>query len=193
VLCVLLDLAWATTGGVEPAEQERVLLDELGRYEPALLDRPRLIIGSRVDMGEPDPSIVLSVSAVTGEGLPVLVGKLADLVREARANEPIAEAFVVHRPAAEGFKVEAVPGDQGGGWRVVGRQAERAVALSDLTNADALAYAQSRLRSIGVDKALVRAGVKPGETVRIGGMVFDYEPDDVYEATPGRRTARQRK
>jgi GTP-binding protein len=193
VLCVLLDLAWRTTGGVEPAEQERVLLEELGRYQPDLLDRPRLVIGSRADMGEPDGSVELSVSAVTGDGLPVLVGKLADLVREARADEPLAEAFVVHRPAAEGFRVEAVPGEDGGGWRVVGRQAERAVALSDLTNADALAYAQSRLRSIGVDRALARAGVKSGDTVHIGAMTFDYEPDGDYEATPGRRTAKQRK
>ena len=51
----------------------------------------------------------------------------------------------MHRPAAEGFRIEAVDGD-GGGWRVVGRQAERAVALSDLTNPEALAYAQGRLQ-----------------------------------------------
>jgi GTP-binding protein len=189
----MLDLAWASTGGIEPSEQERVLLQELGRYQPDLLEKPRLVIGSRADMGEPDPSIALSVSAITGEGLPVLVGKLADLVRSARAEEPLAEAFIVHRPAAEGFRVEAVPDEEGGGWRVVGRQAERAVALSDLTNADALAYAQSRLRSIGVDRALTRAGVRSGDTVRIGNLVFDYEPDGDYVATPGRRTARQRK
>ena len=64
-----------------------------------------------------------------------------------------------------------------GSFRVIGRQAERAVALSDLTNADALEYAQHRLRKVGVDRALVRAGAQEGDTVRIGAVAFDYEPD----------------
>ena len=39
VLVLLLDLA--PVDGRSPEEQERVLLDELGRYRPELLDRPR--------------------------------------------------------------------------------------------------------------------------------------------------------
>jgi GTP-binding protein len=61
---------------------------------------------------------------------------------------------------------------------VVGRAALRAVALSDLTNAEALAYAQGRLRRLGVDRALTRAGVRAGERVRIGDFEFEYLPDD---------------
>jgi GTP-binding protein len=180
VLCVLVDLAWRTSGGPEPDEQLRVLLDELGRYQPELLDRPRIVVGSRADIGDSADAadlIELSVSAVTGEGVPALVGRLATLVSEARAAVPAPEAFVVHRPAAEGFRVETVEGD-GGGWRVVGRQAERAVALSDLTNPEALAYAQGRLRSLGVDRALARAGALEGDLVRIGSFTFEYQPDD---------------
>jgi GTP-binding protein len=60
---------------------------------------------------------------------------------------------------------------------VVGRQAERAVALSDLTNVEALDEAQRRLRSLGVDKALARAGARQGDTVHIGRLVFDYQDD----------------
>ena len=60
---------------------------------------------------------------------------------------------------------------------MIGRQAERAVALSDLTNVDAMDEAQRRLRALGVDKALARAGAQPGDTVRIGRLAFDYEDD----------------
>jgi GTP-binding protein len=60
---------------------------------------------------------------------------------------------------------------------VRGRQAERAVALSDLTDAGALAYARGRLRHLGVDRALVRAGARQGDRVRIGQFEFDWEPD----------------
>ena len=44
-----------------------------------------------------------------------------------------------------------------GAFRVHGRPAERAVALSDLTDAQALSYAQNRLRRLGVDRALARS------------------------------------
>jgi GTPase len=175
VLVVLLDLAEVAER--PPADQERVLLDELGRYRPDLLERPRIVVGSRADLAAGGPGAAWDgerVSAVTGLGLKRLVGRMADAVRAARSAEPAPDGFVVHRPAAEGFEVER---DRDGSWRVVGRQAERAVALSDLTNPDALAYAQLRLRRIGVDRALARAGARPGDLVRIGGLTFDYEPD----------------
>ena len=103
-----------------------------------------------------------------------LVGQMAEAVQRARAELPEPEAFVVHRPAAEGYRIER--GDDGA-WTVVGRQAERAVALSDLTNVEALDEAHRRLRALGVDKALARAGARPGDTVHIGRLAFDYEDE----------------
>ncbi len=49
VLAVLVDLA-DTPGQAGPAEQYRVLLGELGQYQPDLLDRPRVVVGSRADV-----------------------------------------------------------------------------------------------------------------------------------------------
>ena len=69
----------------------------------------------------------------------------------------------------------AVERGPSGEFVVLGRKAERAVALNDLTNADALAYVQHRLERMGVDRALARAGAKPGDHVRIGKFQFEYE------------------
>ncbi|MGH9137214.1 MAG: GTPase ObgE [Acidimicrobiales bacterium] len=177
-LVVLIDLAWETAGLPLPEEQQRVLLDELGAYQPGLLDRPRIVAGSRLDLapdrydgaGEP----ALRFSSVTGEGVRQLVGAMVTAVRSARAAEVEPTTFVVHRPVAEGVRVER---DVDGAWRVVGRGAERAVALSDLTNPDALAYAQRRLRSLGVDRALGRIGAREGDVVRVGGFEFEYHDE----------------
>ncbi len=179
-LVVLLDLS--PMAELPPSDQAEVLLRELGDYRAELLERPRLLIGSRADLegtGDgPDTASFdgLRVSGVTGLGLPQLVGRMAELVTQARSVEDMVRdhAFVVHRPEQEGVRIER---EDDAGWRVIGRQAERAVALSDMTNADALEYAQYRLKKIGVDRALVRAGVQEGDTVRIGSMSFDYEPD----------------
>jgi GTP-binding protein len=170
-LCVLVDLA--PLDGIGPAEQEAVLLRELGAYRPELLERPRLVVGTKADVAT-QPWDGRRISAVTGAGLPELLGAMADLVTEARAAEPASEGIVIHRPAPEGVTVERVGK---GEFRVRGRAAERAVALSDLTNREALAYADGRLKRLGVDRALARAGAQPGDVVWVGDFSFEYEPD----------------
>jgi len=180
VLCLLLDMA--PMAERSPAEQLEVLLAELAAYQPHLLERERVVIGSRADLvaagadGDvaADVELDLRVSAVTGAGVPQLTGRLADAVRRARAAVPEPSQFVVHRPVGTGYEVVR----EGGGWAVEGREATRAVALSDLTRPEALAEAHRRLHRLGVDRALARAGAKAGDPVRIGSLVFDYEDDE---------------
>jgi GTPase len=169
-LVVLVDLAAADERS--PAEQERVLLQELGQHEPDLVRRPRLVIGTKADTANAEWDGD-RISAVTGEGIQPLLGRLATLVAEARAAMPAGQGTVVHRPEPEGLQVAR--GDDGA-FVVKGRQAERAVALSDLTDAGALQFAQERLKRIGVDRALARAGAREGDLVHIGGMTFEFEP-----------------
>ncbi|MEI7591730.1 MAG: GTPase ObgE [Actinomycetes bacterium] len=199
VLALLIDLTDDGMQMASPAEQERVLLQELGDYRPELLDRPRVVVGSKADLlrgeslqpdltmgpdGEPPSGSLtqdgvhldVSISAITGEGLPRAVGLMADAVRGVRTSEPEPEAFIVYRPVPEGIKVERA---EDGGFRVLGRQATRAVALSDLTNLEALDHAHSRLRNLGVDKALAKAGAKQGDLVYIGATTFTYDEDGI--------------
>jgi GTP-binding protein len=180
VLLLLIDLA--PTAPASPTDQEHALLAELGAYRPELLERPRLVVGSRSDLadGEDGPAggwapDHLLISGVTGAGLAQLVGRLADLVVAARAEQATPEAFVVHRPAPEGIRVERADDSS---FVVHGREAERAVHLSDLTQPEALDYAQGRLRKLGVYRALEQAGARAGDLVHIGPVSFDYQPDD---------------
>ena len=178
VLAVLVDLAEVTE--LAPTEQERVILAELGQYRPELLDRPRVVVGSRADIAAPGNAWAgASMSAITGAGIAPLVGALADAVRSTRTAEPEPQAFVVHRPVSEGVVIER---EDDASWRVVGRQAERSVAVSDVTNLEALNYVHERLASLGVDKALARAGARNGDIVRIGSFSFDYVSDDAPAA-----------
>jgi GTP-binding protein len=178
VLVVLLDLSELAVHG--PAEQLRILLGELGSYQPELLERPRLVVGSKADVliGDEDEDADVSVcdlvlSSATGVGVRPLVEKLAVMVQEVRAAAAVIAtgAVVTHRPVPEGVDVQRVaPGE----WRVVGRVAERAVAFSDLTDDGALAEAVKRLRRLGVDRALSRAGVRDGDEVTVGSMTFTW-------------------
>jgi GTP-binding protein len=168
VLVLLLDLA--SVDGRSPGDQERVLLDELGRYQPELLDRPRLVVGSKADVAT-SPFEGLRVSAVTHEGVTELLGTLGTMVDDARATEPVQEGFAVLRPRESGYSVVR---DDDGAYRVTGRAAERVVAMADLTNDEALAYVHERFRKMGVERALARAGARDGDVVRIGAVELEY-------------------
>jgi GTPase len=175
-LVVLLDLA--ALDGRSPADQLDVLLGELGRYQSDLLDRPRVVVGSRADL-VPDADggpAELVISAVTGQGLPDLLGRLARIVTAAREAEVPAGTgqIVVHRPAPEGVVVERV-GSRA--WRLVGRAAERAVGFSDLTDDGAMDEAVRRLRRLGTDRALARAGAHDGDEVEVGPVSFTWYRD----------------
>ncbi len=177
VLVYLLDLA--SVDGPSPAGQLEVLRTELGTYRPELLDRPSVIVGSKADVLTPQDwgdqaPVELAISSVTGEGVQDLLWRLAALVTAARDAPPERDGFVIHRPEPTGV---AITRDDDGSWRVIGREAERSVALSDLTDVGALDYAQHRLKKLGVDKALRKAGVRHGDEVRIGAFAFEYEED----------------
>ncbi|MCL4118440.1 UNVERIFIED_CONTAM: hypothetical protein GTU68_041649 [Idotea baltica] len=171
-LVVLVDLA--PMDGRSARDQVEILLDELVKYQPDLLDRPRLIVQAKGDVAhiEPDPEWMV-FSSITNQNMDKLVGALADLAKEGRSDaELTTSAPTVHRPMAESVTVHR---SEDGGWHVLGRQAERAVSLNDLTDLDALAYVHDRLAGLGVDKKLAKAGAKQGDKVRIGDLEFEYD------------------
>jgi GTP-binding protein len=170
VLCMMVDLA--PDHDTPPDEQERILLDELGSYQPELLERPRLTVGTKADMAV-FPWDGKSISAITHQGVRALVGRLATLVAEARAAQPDEPGIVIIRPDVEGARVERL-GDHE--FRLVGRQVERVVALNDVTTPEALSYIDHQLERLGVPKMLAKVGAAEGDVVWIASFSFEYQP-----------------
>jgi len=171
-LLVLVDLA--PMDGRSGADQIEILLRELELYQPDLLDRPRMIVQAKADVAQIDVDPEhLAFSSVTNDNMDTLIGQLAELAKEGRSDaESIAVAPTVHRPMAETVTITR---NDDGSWQVHGRQAERAVALNDLTDLDAMAYVHDRLAGLGVDKKLAKAGARQGDAVRIGALEFEYD------------------
>ena len=171
VLCIMVDLA--AIDGEDPHEQERVLLRELGEYQPELLTRPRLVVGTKSDSAVYDWDGEM-ISAITNQGVRDLVGRLAALVGEARAEQPDNEGIVIIRPQAEGARVERL-GDHE--FRLVGRQVERIVALNDVSTPEALSYIDHQLKRLSVPKLLTKAGASDGDIIWIAGFSFEYHQE----------------
>ena len=197
ILVVLVELDPVT--GLAPADQERILLDELERYQPELITRPRLVVGSKADMVDEESQAIaldgmepdLVISAVTGQGVTARVQRLTQMVAEVRAEVPEDSSdIVIHRPLPEGFTVVRV--DEGE-YVVEGKVAERVVALNDVTSDEAADYVQGRLKRLGVDRALHRAGARDGDLVHIGQMSFVWyteQPEFTGDATSRARRRR---
>ncbi len=174
VLVILLDLA--PVDGMSPEDQESKLIKELQSYKPELLDRPRLVVGSKSDIAQFDFD-GLKISAVTQHGLDEFKGKLGQLVDKARSEVEQDESFVVHRPKTSGFNVTQ---ESDGAFRINGSTIERLISMVDIENEEALDYVQQKFARMGVDKELRKAGIEVGDIVRIGKIEFDYTDGEVY-------------
>jgi GTPase len=177
VLVIMADLASLER---DPVSDVDVLRNELENFDDDLSERPQLIVASKVDAGGhrldefltrfPD---ALPISAVTGEGLDVFLGRLAEEVDRVRKERPAAVGYIRHVVREDPIRVER----EGAAWRVRGRRPERAVDATDMDNAEAVERLQRRLISMGVEKALAQAGAVEGDEVLIGEMEFNFEPE----------------
>jgi GTP-binding protein len=121
---------------------------------------------------------VAAISAATGDGIADLRAHLAALLPGAdelgRPPEPA--GVVVHR-------LDAAPGaarvsrDPDGAYRVAGRRVERLAAQTDFGIEESAERFQRDLERLGVDARLRDAGIKAGDTVRIGAVELEWAPE----------------
>lgn len=183
VLVVLLDPSDLQVDS--PERQYYVLMNELEAHSPELAERPSVVVLSKSDLPDEHPTRwaadlgidLVEVSGVTGEGVTALLHRIADLSELAQRSAPEREGFMLHRPLGRAFTIERRDEE----WQVSGRVAERAVNLDDLTNPEAADLVAKRLVATGIDGALRDAGAVAGDDVRIGELVFTYDPDAMAE------------
>ncbi len=165
----------------EPWKTLEIVRNEVAQFSPLLAARPHLVVVNKLDLeaarrlrARNRRAGVLFVSALTGEGVPELLRAIARLVGSAPAPPTPAPAAVTKLPVRRSgdMVVERRPS----GLVVRGERLERLLERSDLDSEGGLARFQSELDRLGVNKALEEAGVKPGDTVRIADVEFEYQP-----------------
>jgi len=192
VILHVLDAATAEPGR-DPEHDLDVVLAELAAHDPALAGRRQLVALNKVDL--PDGGTmaqmvresieargfeVLEVSAVTGAGLDALRYRLGELVDELGpslvASEDVTGEPVVVRPRRHEAAARIVLLEDGA-YQVLSERVERWVAMLPVEIPDAARYLQGRLRRAGVERALIAAGARVGDTVVIGGIEFVFRPE----------------
>ena len=161
---------------------------ELALFDPALASRPQVVAVNKADQTEFDSGWEgvresfrrkgyppHRISALAGTGLPALMAAVRQALAGASAagSAPSAE-LPVFRPEPEvpDFEVQR---ESDGAWRVAGRAVERSAAMTYWEYDEAVRRFQRLLSRIGVDRALREAGVRPGDTVRIGEYELEWQ------------------
>ncbi len=173
----------------DPAWDFRVIRDELEAHDPALLEKPTLVAFNKLDLPgardawpafrrarDKEGLTAVAISAETGEGLEALRVLVAErLPAIGDASEPPEPAgVVVHRIDAmgDGFSIDA---DADGAFRVRGARIERIATQTNFDVEESAERFQRDLARLGIDKELRRAGIRPGDTVRIGKAELEWD------------------
>ena len=171
----------------DPAWDFDVIREELRLHDPALLEKPLVVAFNKMDLPEArdawpafsaarraEPVLCVAISADAGDGLDALRALLAEILPDAAglAAEPEPTGVVVHRldAAGEGFTLER----EGDVFRVRGKRIERIAVQTNIEVEESAERFQRDLDRLGIDGALRRAGVQPGDTVRIGRVEFEW-------------------
>jgi len=181
----------------DPERDYQVIREELEAHDASLLDKVTLIVGNKIDLPQAqenerafirrrkkDHHEFVAVSAQSDIGLNKLLKALANLLPDAatlaQPGEPA--GVVVHRleSAQDLFTVKA----EVDGYRVTGRRIERLAAQTDFENEESAERFQRDLARLGVEKELLKAGVVAGDTVMIGAIELEWDPEGVDEDDP---------
>lgn len=168
---------------LEPWADLKTVRKEVEQFSAQLALRPSLVAVNKVDLeatqrlrARTRRKGVYFISALSGEGLPELMDAMVSAL--ASAPEVIAQGRIkkiklpLRDAAAGALVVEKKPF----GFLVRGDRVEYLVGRTDLESEGALARFQSELDKLGVNAALEAEGVQPGDTVRISGVEFEYQP-----------------
>ena len=171
--------------------------NEVNQHMSAVRAELRAHALAKVDGNEFSPDyeepLLFAVSAVTGQGIDQMLRATNAQVKKQRAQ---AAADLTEKPAYEqiwehrrrerdrAFTVSNLGGHV---FRVQGKAVERMVIQTEWENEEAIAYLQRRLERFGVEKALVEAGAKNGDEIRILRRAFALQtnllPDEEEDET----------
>ncbi|TVV34333.1 GTPase ObgE [Weissella cibaria] len=181
----------------DPYENFLKINNELAEYDPALLERPQIIVPTKMDMPDaeetlatfkeklaadpnvPDDVEIMPISSLTRQGLEPLMQRTADLLDETPAFIPKGMEPDDTESALYEFSEERTPfeinRDEDGVWVLYGDEIERLFKRTNTNYTESMMRFARQLRFMGVDEALRYAGARGGDTVQILDFQFEFE------------------
>jgi GTP-binding protein len=160
--------------------------EELALFDPQLARKSQVVVLNKMDLPQTQelwPRVrreikkleleAMSISAVTGQGVPTLLQRIVNLLDSLPKEKPVIEeeVKVFRLEEEEPFSIT----QEENGWRVRGAKVERVVAMTNWEYDEAVMRFQRILEAMGISAALEEAGVEVGDTVRIGDTELEWQ------------------
>ena len=172
--------------GRDPVGDFEAINRELSVYSPELSSRPQIVAANKCDLATPEQLEALTeylrqkdipcfpLTAPIAEGTDKLINFTAamlDKLPPVKRYEPEpAPEPAQPEGGARAFEIKV----ENGVYEIVAPWVERILRDVNPDDYESLQYFQRALASSGIIAALKAAGVQDGDTVRAGGMEFDY-------------------
>jgi GTP-binding protein len=169
-----------------PVDDMKRVNEELGLFDPALARKPQVVAVNKIDLPEVRERLdglkkelstagvkAYYISAATGIGVPELIAEVARVLKTAAVAIPGAGAPLKvfrPRPAGAGFTVSRA----GNEFVVSAPDLERLMGGPNTSPAELRWQLGYQLKRLGVNKALEKAGARPGDKVRLGEFTWDW-------------------
>jgi len=176
----------------DPLGDLEAINQELTLFNPALAEKPQIVVFNKMDMSEAQqrwseiraqlnrqnvPN--MAISALTGENVPELMGKVLQMLDELPAPAPEPAQPEIIRPSVD-EKAFTIERDSRGVWIVSGREIERAAAMTNWQYYEAAMRFQRILEALGISQALEKAGIAEGDSVRIGTIELTWGTENAF-------------
>jgi len=164
---------------------------ELALFDPALGDKPQVVVLNKMDLPEVEAKWeklkeqlndkgyqdIYAISAITNQKIRPVLYRAAQLLAETPEYEYRVEIEDDEMPV---YRYDNDPQDYfilktERDWRISGEALERAAAMTYWEHFQSIRRFHKILETMGVDKALREAGVEPGDSVLIGEHELEWE------------------
>ena len=174
--------------GRNPIEDFHTINNELSKYNIELEKRPQIVAANKTDIIQDDEAFInfkkeieklgyplFEISAATGKG----VSELMKYAFEQLSKLPPILVYEPEMDIDDGFETDTTDigftvTKEDNVYVVSGSWIEAVGGSINFSDEESLQYFQRALKNRGVIDALIDAGIKEGETVRIGDLEFDF-------------------
>ena len=165
--------------GRDPVEDFNIINEELKKYSEKLASRKQIIVANKADsmqdetlykelekMAKEKNIEIYKISAVTGDGVEELLKHVADVLKTL-PKEDIVEVTGREKIYTLKDEPEFTITREDGMWVVDGPGVQKIMRRVNLEDNESMYYFQRCLDELGVNRALKKAGVKEGDTVKV--------------------------
>ena len=166
----------------------KIIENELKAFNRDLAKKPRIIAVNKADLPQAKEVYekiskkyktrkIFLISAATGEGISKVLDEIVKVIKSTPVpkTETVKTAVAAHTIEPM-FKIAAL---DGGRYQIYGRKIEDIVSMTHFNQAEAVIRLRGTFKKIGLEKALIKKGIQPGDIIVVGEKEFEWSGTDL--------------